>query len=107
MEVVFPPPPEREGEDWLDSVDTRYRPFSPIQPHTPFPRLRPTRFLPTPCLESWFLDGAMVCSPEHMGKEDQLDATWLWVNGSDNRWADEMKHWREIHDVESHAKHFR
>ncbi|RSH79984.1 Xanthine phosphoribosyltransferase 1 [Apiotrichum porosum] len=107
VESLFPPTPDRQGEDSLDSLDPRYRPFAPIPPPSPFPRLRPTRFLPKHCMESWFMDGEITCTPEELGEEDTLDATWLWVNGSDSRWAGEMATWRKVHNVYSPERHFR
>lgn len=104
----FPSPMDREGEDWLDSVDPRRRPFSPHNPpKDPFPKLRPTRFLPDRCLVTWFMDGETTCGSVELGPEDTLDATWLWVNGSDTRWVDEMRHFREAMGVKSPSRHFR
>ncbi|KAL1407040.1 Xanthine phosphoribosyltransferase 1 [Vanrija albida] len=104
----FPPPPPREGEDWRDSVDPRYRPLAPLtQPSAPFPRLRPTRFLPQRCLEAWFADGRSVCDADELGPEETLDAAWLWVNGSDRRWREEMVYWRQHEGIYSPEHHFR
>jgi 3-O-alpha-D-mannopyranosyl-alpha-D-mannopyranose xylosylphosphotransferase len=104
----FPQPPLREGDDSLDSIDPRYRPFSPLSAaDAPFPRLRPTRFLPPRCLEQWFADGETTCGAAELGEEEKLDATWLWVNGSDTRWRDSMVHWRQVEKVYSPEHHFR
>jgi len=104
----FPQPPLRKGDDSLDSVDPRYRPFSPLPAaDAPFPRLRPTRFLPSRCLEQWFADGETTCGGLDLGKEERLDATWLWVNGSDSRWRDSMVHWTDVEGVYSPEHHFR
>ncbi|WWD21714.1 hypothetical protein CI109_106201 [Kwoniella shandongensis] len=108
LSTSFPPPPLRAGDDLLDSVDPRWRPFAPIPPpNPPFPRLRPTRFLPPKCLEQWFTDGETLCGKEEMGEEEKLDATWLWVNGSDHRWRDSMIAWRSKEGVYSPEHHFR
>lgn len=53
------------------------------------------------------MDGEITCTPEELGEEDTLDATWLWVNGSDSRWAGEMATWRKVHNVYSPERHFR
>lgn len=104
----FPLPAERAGSDWLDSVDSRYRTLVPLQePPAPFPQLRPTRFLPPQCLESWFIDGTTSCGKADLGPEDTLDAAWLWVNGSDQRWRDEMEHWKRDEGIYSPEQHFR
>lgn len=104
----FPAPMDREGEDWIDSVDPRRRPFSPHgAPRDPFPKLRPTRFLPDHCLEEWFMTGETMCGRAELRPEDTLDATWLWVNGSDQRWADEMRLHRAKMGVKSPSRHFR
>lgn len=103
----FPAPMDREGEDWLDSVDPRRRPFSPHSaPRDPFPKLRPTRYLPDHCLEAWFMNGETMCGSE-LGPEDTLDATWLWVNGSDQRWADELRFYGAKMGVKGVPRHFR
>ena len=108
LATTFPAPALREGDDSLDSVDPRYRPFSPLPPpDAPFPRLRPTRFLPPRCLEQWFIDGETLCGRAELGEEERLDATWLWVNGSDERWRESMIHWREQEGVYSPEHHFR
>nr|XP_018999326.1 uncharacterized protein I203_08102 [Kwoniella mangroviensis CBS 8507]OCF62787.1 hypothetical protein I203_08102 [Kwoniella mangroviensis CBS 8507] len=105
---LFPQPPLRAGDDLLDSVDPRWRPFEPLSPpDPPFPRLRPTRFLPSRCLEQWFADGETLCGKGEMGDEETLDATWLWVNGSDHRWQESMLHWRQKEGVYSPEHHFR
>lgn len=99
---------ERASEDWLDSIDPLHRAFSPLQQDAHFPRLKPTRFLPQPCLESWLLDGQLVeCDRTTLGAEDKLDIVWLWVNGSDSRWMDEFEHWHKHHKIDSAARHFR
>lgn len=104
----YPPPPQREGEDSLDSLDPRYRPLAPLaQPNAPFPRLRPTRFLPSRCLEAWLAEGELICDTDELGPEETLDATWLWVNGSDRRWKDEMVYWRQQEGIYSPEHHFR
>ncbi|WVW78190.1 hypothetical protein I302_100141 [Kwoniella bestiolae CBS 10118] len=108
LSELFPQPPLRAGDDLLDSVDPRWRPFAPLSPpDPPFPRLRPTRFLPSRCLEQWFADGETLCGKGEMGDEETLDATWLWVNGSDHRWQDSMVHWRKVEGVYSPEHHFR
>ena len=108
LSTTFPAPPLRDGDDSLDSVDPLYRPFSPLPaPASPFPRLRPTRFLPPRCLEQWFSDGETLCGKVELGEEEKLDATWLWVNGSDERWREMMVHWREQEGVFSPEHHFR
>ncbi|WWC59711.1 uncharacterized protein I303_102273 [Kwoniella dejecticola CBS 10117] len=108
LSTAFPQPPLRTGDDLLDSVDPRWRPFDPLPPpDPPFPRLRPTRFLPARCLEQWFADGETLCGRGEMGEEETLDATWLWVNGSDHRWRDSMVHWRTVEGVYSPEHHFR
>lgn len=108
LEAAFPDPPPRQGEDALESVSPLYRPFQPLpeQP-APFPVLRPTRFLPKACLESWFINGELACSTEDLGEEDTLDATWLWVNGSDTRWQKDMQYWSKELGVNSPVRHFR
>jgi len=104
----FPPPPNRAGDDSLDSVDPRYRPLKPLgPPDSPFPRLRPTRILPPRCLEQWFADGETSCGAAEMGEEEKLDATWLWVNGSDPRWREDMVRARKEARVYSAEHHFR
>ncbi|ODN79461.1 3-O-alpha-D-mannopyranosyl-alpha-D-mannopyranose xylosylphosphotransferase [Cryptococcus amylolentus CBS 6039] len=108
LSTAFPQPPHREGDDQVDSVDPRWRPFHPLPaPEPPFPRLRPTRFLPPKCLEQWFIDGETLCGPADFGDEEKLDATWLWVNGSDHRWRDSMVAWRTKEDIYSPEHHFR
>lgn len=108
LSTTFPPPPLREGDDSLDSVDPRYRPFAPLPPpDSPFPRLRPTRFLPPRCLEQWFADGETLCGEAELGEEEKLDATWLWVNGSDERWKESMLHWQKVESVFTPPHHFR
>ncbi|WVQ79814.1 3-O-alpha-D-mannopyranosyl-alpha-D-mannopyranose xylosylphosphotransferase [Cryptococcus sp. DSM 104549] len=108
LSTAFPPPPLRVGDDHLDSVDPRWRPFVPLPaPEPPFPRLRPTRFLPERCLEEWFANGETLCGKAEMGEEETLDATWLWVNGSDHRWRDSMVYWRTKEGVYSPEHHFR
>lgn len=104
----FPPPPIREGDDTLDSASPIYRPFRPVPPpEPPFPRLRPTRFLPDRCLEQWFADGETICGKGEMGEEETLDVTWLWVNGSDPKWAASMNAWSNKEKVYSPIHHFR
>lgn len=101
-------PTERAGQDSLDSVDQRYRPLIPLEAQPPpFPLLQPTRFLPAHCLESWFLDGSTNCSRADLGAEETLDATWLWVNGSDPRWRAELEHWKKAEGIYSPEHHFR
>ncbi|OCF33813.1 hypothetical protein I316_04525 [Kwoniella heveanensis BCC8398] len=108
LSTSFPQPPLRAGDDFLDSVDPRWRPLKPLPPpDPPFPRLRPTRFLPPKCLEQWFIDGETLCGNGEMGEEEQLDATWLWVNGSDHRWRNSMVHYRTQEKVYSPEHHFR
>lgn len=108
LSTAFPPPPQRIGDDHLDSVDPRWRAYHPLPaPDPPFPHLRPTRFLPPQCLEQWFADGETLCGAKELGEEEKLDATWLWVNGSDHRWRDSMIEWREKENVHSPERHFR
>ena len=108
LSSTFPTPSLRAGDDWLDSIDPRYRPFLPLSPpDSPFPRLRPTRFLAPRCLEQWFSDGETLCGKAELGEEEKLDATWLWVNGTDERWRKSMLHWREREGVFSPEHHFR
>lgn len=108
LSTAFPPPPDRQGDDSVDSLDPRYRPFRPLDPpEAPFPRLRPTRFLPPPCLEQWFVEGETTCGAAELGDEERLDATWLWVNGSDPRWRESMIAARKQDNVYSPEHHFR
>ena len=108
LSTAFPPPPNRLGDDSVDSVDARYRPFRPLEPpEAPFPRLRPTRFLPSRCLEQWYSEGETTCGAAELGAEERLDATWLWVNGSDPRWRDSMVAARRQDKVYSPEHHFR
>ncbi|OWZ34687.1 hypothetical protein C355_05358 [Cryptococcus neoformans Th84] len=108
LSTTFPPPAQRLGDDRLDSVDPRWRAYHPLPaPEPPFPRLRPTRFLPPQCLEQWFAEGETLCGAKEMGEEETLDATWLWVNGSDHRWRDSMVEWREKENVNSPERHYR
>ncbi|EIW71073.1 hypothetical protein TREMEDRAFT_67553 [Tremella mesenterica DSM 1558] len=108
LSTSFPKPPQRQGDDNLDSIDPHYRPFSPLPPpEAPFPRLRPTRILPGRCLEQWFADGETNCGQKELGEEEKLDATWLWVNGSDLRWQRDLIYWRERMGVYSPERHFR
>jgi len=108
LSTTFPAPPSRKGNDNLDSVDPRYRAFSPLPaPDPPFPHLRPTRFLAPRCLEQWFAEGETLCGKSELGVEEKLDATWLWVNGSDERWRESMMHWRKVEGVYSPEHHFR
>jgi hypothetical protein len=37
----------------------------------------------------------------------RLDATWLWVNGSDAGWQQERMHWAEVEGVMSPDHHYR
>lgn len=98
---------ERGGEDWRDSVDPLHRPFAPLAQDPHFPLLKPTRFLPAACLESWMADGKLECERDTLGAEDTLDIIWLWVNGSDPRWQDEFEHWHKHHKIDSAVRHFR
>ena len=108
LSTSFPPPPSRRGDDSLDSVDPRYRPHRPLDPpEAPFPRLRPTRFLPPRCMEQWFADGETTCGSIELGPEEQLDATWLWVNGTDPRWRESLIEARNKAGVYSPEHHFR
>ncbi|WVR04824.1 hypothetical protein IAU60_001836 [Kwoniella sp. DSM 27419] len=108
LSTAFPQPPLRTGDDLLDSIDSRWRPFQPLKPpDVPFPRLRPTRFLPPKCLEQWLAEGETLCGRGEMGEEEKLDITWLWVNGSDHRWRQSMIHWRTKEGVYSPEHHFR
>lgn len=98
----------RRDEALLPNADPLYRALAPLQPPTPpFPVLRQTRVLPLKCLEAWFIRGELDCSLKDIGAEDKLDVTWLWVNGSDTRWSDEMIYWRRRHDIYSPDFHFR
>lgn len=107
VESAFPTPPKRMGDN-IDSVDPLYRAYEPLpEPEAPFPQLRPTRFLPKECLESWFIYGELACTAEELGDEDTLDATWLWVNGTDKRWAEDERYWTSELGVNSPPKHFR
>ena len=108
LSTAFPLPPNRAGDDSVDSKDPRYRPFRPLEPpEAPFPRLRPTRFLPPRCLEQWFTEGETTCGATELGDEERLDATWLWVNGSDPRWRESMIAARKVDKVYSPEHHFR
>ncbi|KAL7419077.1 Xanthine phosphoribosyltransferase 1 [Cryptotrichosporon argae] len=108
LATAFPSPPRREGDDALPSRDPRYRPYRPLEPaDAPFPRLRPTRLLPRKCMEEWFLNGETTCGARELGEEEKLDATWLWVNGSDPRWAAELAEYRTRDGVLSPERHFR
>jgi 3-O-alpha-D-mannopyranosyl-alpha-D-mannopyranose xylosylphosphotransferase len=108
LDAEFPPASARQGQDALDSVSRLYRPFHPLpEEEAPFPVLRPTRFLPPKCLESWFADGELACSGEELGSEETLDVTWLWVNGTDKRWQQDMEYWSKKLGVHSPARHFR
>lgn len=103
----FPEPPTRPG-DAFNSPNRLYRPFLPLDgPDLPFPRLRPTRFLPPKCLESWFADGEILCGRHQLGPEEMLDITWLWVNGSDPRWQKDMQRVRQEKGIYSPDHHFR
>lgn len=103
----FPEPPARPG-DTYNSPNRLYRPFRPLDsPKAPFPRLRPTRFLPPKCLESWFANGEILCGRQQLGPEEMLDVTWLWVNGSDPRWQKEMVRVRKEKQIYSPEHHFR
>lgn len=108
LSTSFPQPPRRFGDDSLDNVDPRYRPLKPLPPpDAPFPRLRPTRFLPDRCLEQWLAEGETTCGAQDLGPEEHLDATWLWVNGSDPRWQEVMIAARRAAGVYSPEHHFR
>lgn len=103
----FPEPSARPG-DAFNSPNRLYRPFRPLEgPDVPFPRLRPTRFLPPKCLESWFADGEILCGRHQLGPEEMLDITWLWVNGSDARWQKDMQRVRQEKGIYSPEHHFR
>lgn len=103
----FPEPPVRPA-DAYNSPNRLYRPFRPLDsPKAPFPRLRPTRFLPPKCLESWFANGEILCGRQQLGPEEMLDVTWLWVNGSDPRWQKEMIRVRKEKQIYSPEHHFR
>lgn len=101
------PEPERE-HDTLDSLDPRYRPFSPHLPPADLVKLHPTRVFPQRCLESWLGHGTLTgCTPSDLGDEEPLDIVWLWVNGSDARWeAEFIKHRTDV-GIKSPVKHFR
>lgn len=108
LSTSFPPPPNRIGDDSLDSVDPRYRPLIPLPPpDAPFPRLRPTRFLSPRCMEQWFAEGETTCGAAELGPEETLDATWIWVNGSDPKWLDTLAAARKEAGVYSPVHHFR
>ena len=108
LATAFPQPPIRLGDDTLDSLDPLYRPFKPLPPpESPFPRLRPTRFLPPRCLEQWFANGETNCGQKELGEEEKLDVIWLWVNGSDPRWEREMIAARREAGIYSPIHHFR
>lgn len=101
-------PLSRKGSDALDSVDPAYRPFVPLDaPDPPFPRLLPTKSLPSQCLDRWFSEGELVCDADEVGAEEKVDATWLWVNGSDPRWRESMEKWRAQEGIYSPEHHFR
>jgi 3-O-alpha-D-mannopyranosyl-alpha-D-mannopyranose xylosylphosphotransferase len=103
----FPEPSPRPG-DAYNSPNKLYRAFRPLEgPDVPFPRLRPTRFLPPKCLESWFADGEILCGRHQLGPEEMLDITWLWVNGSDARWQKDMTRVRQEKGIYSPEHHFR
>lgn len=107
LSADFPAPPQRAGDE-LDSRDPRYRALVALPPPPPpFPQLRPTRFLPTHCMESWFIHGTTNCGKHDLGSEEKLDATWTWVNGSDGRWRGEMEYWRREAGIYSPEQHFR
>lgn len=104
----WPGPIDRESDGDFESTDPRYRPFKPLDPPIPpFPRLLPTRFMPAHCMEHWFADGELRCDGSDLGEEEQLDATWLWVNGSDPRWRASMLQWRANEGIFSPEHHFR
>lgn len=108
LATAFPQPPIRLGDDTIDSLNPLYRPFKPLPPpESPFPRLRPTRFLPPRCLEQWFANGEMNCGQKELGEEEKLDVIWLWVNGSDPRWEKEMIAARREAGIYSPIHHFR
>ncbi|KLT40218.1 hypothetical protein CC85DRAFT_322156 [Cutaneotrichosporon oleaginosum] len=99
--------PTERPEDWRDSVDPLHRAFEPLRQPPFFPRLKPTRFLPPTCLESWFADGKLECDHALLGDQDTLDIVWLWVNGSDPRWQQEFEYWHKHHGINSAVRHFR
>ncbi|ORX35916.1 hypothetical protein BD324DRAFT_629532 [Kockovaella imperatae] len=99
--------PQREGDDNLDSLDSRWRPFAPLEPPFPFPSLKPTRFLPDHCMSDWFLHGETNCTSEEVGPEERLDAVWFWVNGTDPRWLQQMQKWKVDLNVSTPEKHYR
>ena len=107
LSSAFPPPPLRDGDDSLDSVDPRWRPLSPLAPpDAPFPRLRPTRLRRA----AWSsgLRTARCCAARRSSvPRKNWDAIWLWVNGSDHRWRDSMVHWRAEEGIYSPEHHFR
>ena len=100
--------PLREGDDNLDSIDARWRPLSLLRPPDgPYPTLQPTRFLPDRCMVQFFMDGETDCGGDELGAEERLDATWFWVNGSDPRWLETQRHWKDKVGVDSPEKHYR
>lgn len=108
IDLPYPEVAERDGQDWKDSVNPLYRVFKPLAPAVQrFPRLRPTRFMPNECMESWFANGELGCNPDTLGPEERLDAIWFWVNGSDSRWAKDMNEWSAYHGIKSGEQHFR
>lgn len=107
LSTDYPEPPSRPL-DGIPHPDARWRPLKPLDPpKAPFPRLRPTRFLPDRCLESWFANGEIMCPRSDVGPEDPLDVTWLWVNGSDPRWRKDMVEHRNKQGIASPDHHFR
>lgn len=107
LSTLFPSPPARPLDN-RPSRDPGHRPYVPLTPPSaPFPRLRATRFLPPKCMESWFADGEIFCSPQELGEEEMLDVTWLWVNGSDTRWKKDLYKYREGAGIISPDHHFR
>lgn len=104
---VFPLPPHRPLDTYA-SPNSSYRAVLPLRPPpVPFPQLRATKFLPDKCLEGWFAHGEMMCSRAELGEEDELDVTYLWVNGSDSRWKEKMIQQRVEKGIYSPEHHFR
>lgn len=106
--MLWPGSIDRDFDASFESTDPRYRPFKPLDPpKAPFPRLTSTRLLPAHCMEHWFAEGELRCDRSDLGEEERLDATWLWVNGSDPRWRTSMQQWREKEGIFSPDHHFR
>lgn len=55
------------------------------------------------CLEQWFVQG----EPCKEVPEIPLDATWLWVNGSDPKWREKMQEQSRAEGIYSPEHHYR